>query len=85
PKINGYELTKQLRAFGFKGQIIGCSASTMGDEVDKLIAAGANKVFAKPIQFNDFLIYIKKFILNSRKKEIIRLNDYSKASKEDIS
>lgn len=85
PKMNGYELTKQLRAIGFTGQIIGCSASTMGDEVDKLIAVGANKVFAKPIQFNEFLIHIKNATLDVPKKEIINLNAYSKASKEKIS
>lgn len=85
PKLNGYELTKQLRALGFKGQIIGCSASTMGDEVIKLKESGANKVFAKPIQFNDFLIYIKNTTLGVSKKDIINLNAYTKASKEKIS
>ncbi|MEN8835061.1 MAG: response regulator [Polaribacter sp.] len=83
PKINGYELTKQLRAFGFKGQIIGCSASTMGDEVIKLKESGANKVFAKPIDMNLFLTYVHQSVLDIHNKDVIYLNDYGKNKKED--
>ena len=63
PKLNGYELTAQLRNLGFKGEIIGCSAASIGEEANKLIAAGANKVFVKPLQIEDFLSYIQEHIL----------------------
>ena len=83
PKINGYELTKQLRAIGFNGQIIGCSASTMGDEVIKLKESGANKVFAKPINMNLFLSYVHQSVLDIQTKDVIYLNDYGKNKKEN--
>ena len=63
PIINGYELTTQLRSLGFKGEIIGCSAASIGEEANKLIAAGANKVFVKPLQIEEFLSYIQEHIL----------------------
>ena len=59
PKINGYELTKALRTLGYKGQIIGCSAASIGEEANKLIASGADKVFIKPLQIDDFLQYVQ--------------------------
>lgn len=66
PKLDGYGLTKAIRDLGFKGQIIGCSAASIGDEANKLIAVGANKVFLKPLVVSEFLSYIKIKVLDRR-------------------
>ena len=49
PNMNGFELTKALRDAGFDGLIIGVTAATEGEEMDKLLALGANAVLPKPI------------------------------------
>jgi CheY-like chemotaxis protein len=38
-----------LRENGFTGPIIGVTAATIGEERDKLIAAGANAAIGKPL------------------------------------
>ena len=63
PKINGYELTKALRTLGYKGQIIGCSAASIGEEANELIASGADKVFIKPLKVEEILRYLKDNII----------------------
>lgn len=66
PKLNGYELTKALRSLGYKGQIIGCSAASIGEEANKLIASGADKVFIKPLQIKEFVSYLQEHILGKK-------------------
>ena len=55
PEMNGYELTRQLRATGFNKPIIGITAATVGDEADELNQAGADAVIAKPIELTKLL------------------------------
>ena len=49
PEMDGYELSARLRAEGYKGPIIAVTAATIGDERERLIAAGADAVLPKPI------------------------------------
>ena len=63
PNLDGYGLTKSLRDLGFKGQIIGCSAASIGDEVDELLNCGADKVFIKPLPEDEFLHYVNEKVL----------------------
>ena len=49
PNMDGYELTRSLRESGYKGPIIGVTAATIGEERDKLLAAGANAAIGKPL------------------------------------
>ena len=49
PNMNGYGLTQALRERGYTGCIAGLTAAVIGDETDRLIAAGANCVLAKPL------------------------------------
>ena len=53
PEMNGYELTARLREEGYIGPIIAVTAATIGDERDRLIAAGADVVFPKPINLDE--------------------------------
>ena len=47
--MNGYELTRELRQFGFSKPIIGVTAALIGEESAQLLAMGANQVVEKPI------------------------------------
>lgn len=85
PNVNGFQLTKKLRATGFTGKIIGCSAAVIGNEVDQLLQAGANKVFMKPLQLQDFLEYVNDTVIGAKKKQVIQLNTHKKSSQEEIS
>ena len=49
PNMNGYELTRELREFGFSNPIIGVTAAVIGEESAQLLAMGANQVIEKPI------------------------------------
>ncbi|MEY3038812.1 MAG: hypothetical protein RL143_1379, partial [Pseudomonadota bacterium] len=49
PNMDGYELTRSLRENGYTGPIIGVTAAPIGEERDKLIAAGANAAIGKPL------------------------------------
>lgn len=52
PEIDGYELSARLREAGYVGPIIAVTAATIGDERDRLLAAGADVVLPKPINMN---------------------------------
>jgi len=49
PNMNGYELTRELRQFGFSNPIIGVTAAVIGEESAQLLAMGANQVIEKPV------------------------------------
>ncbi len=49
PEMDGFELVSTLRAQGFAKPIIGVTAAMVGDETDRLLAAGADIVLPKPI------------------------------------
>jgi signal transduction histidine kinase/ActR/RegA family two-component response regulator len=49
PNMNGYELTRKLREFGFSKPIIGVTAAVIGEESAQLLEAGADQVIEKPI------------------------------------
>ncbi|NVK00767.1 MAG: transporter substrate-binding domain-containing protein [Oceanospirillaceae bacterium] len=52
PEMDGYELSAQLRTAGYTGPIIAVTAATIGDEQDRLVAAGVDVVMSKPINLN---------------------------------
>lgn len=53
PNLDGYGLTAALRSeLGFEGPVIGISAAVVGEEPERLIAAGANLVLAKPLSLD---------------------------------
>lgn len=49
PQMDGYELTRELRALGCTLPIIGITAATIGEEREQLLEHGATQVVAKPI------------------------------------
>lgn len=52
PKMNGYELTGELRTRGFAQPIIGVTANAMRDEEARCMAAGMNSWLVKPIELS---------------------------------
>ncbi|MNI46107.1 Sensor histidine kinase RcsC [compost metagenome] len=52
PKMNGYELTGELRARGYAQPIIGVTANAMRDEEARCMAAGMNSWLVKPIELS---------------------------------
>ena len=53
PEMNGDELVLRLRNAGYHGPIVGVTAASVGDEMDKLKTAGADFVLPKPLLIND--------------------------------
>ncbi|RYD75911.1 MAG: response regulator, partial [Sphingobacteriales bacterium] len=63
PVMNGYETTKKLRQSGNNIPIIALTASAIKGEREKCIAAGMNDYITKPINEEQFLKTIDKWIL----------------------
>ncbi|HSG02387.1 MAG TPA: response regulator [Marinobacterium sp.] len=49
PQMDGYALSQAVRQLGYSLPIIGVSAATIGEETDKMLAAGADFVIPKPL------------------------------------
>lgn len=53
PEMDGVEMMLALREQGFTQPIIAVSAATLRDEPERLLAAGAKRVLAKPVSSDD--------------------------------
>lgn len=60
PELDGYGLCKAIRSLNLNLPIIGVTAATIGEEVDKMIAAGASQVISKPINASALLAALAK-------------------------
>ena len=49
PRMDGYQLTRELRELGCNLPIIGITAATIGEERERLLEQGATQVVAKPL------------------------------------
>lgn len=52
PQMDGYQLTRELRALGCTLPIIGVTAATIGTESEQLLEQGATQVIFKPISIS---------------------------------
>ena len=50
PVMDGVEATSKIRKLGFKGPIVGMTASFDFNDKHRMLAAGATKVLLKPFQ-----------------------------------
>jgi len=64
PVMNGYETTKKIRKLGNTIPIIALTASAIKGEREKCIAAGMNDYITKPINEEEFLKTIDKWIVS---------------------
>ena len=60
PELDGYGLCKAIRSLNLTLPIIGVTAATIGEEVDKMMAAGASQVIHKPINSSALLAALAK-------------------------
>ncbi len=51
PRLDGYATTRRLRADGFSGTVIACSADALRENIDRMFAAGCDAVVPKPISY----------------------------------
>ena len=82
PNLNGYQLTEKLRTSGFQGLIVACTAATLGEEVDQILACGANKTFTKPLQIDDFVLYLNNSLNKPNKGKVVHLNSNNSSSND---
>lgn len=66
PQIDGYEATRQIRAFNSKVPIIAQTAYALQGDNEKSLAAGCNSYVTKPIVKDDLLKKIGAFLPISR-------------------
>ena len=55
PRLNGYELTRELRRLGCSGPIFGATANAMRGEEDLCLAAGMDRCLVKPFSLTTLL------------------------------
>ena len=64
PEMDGYQLSSRLREDGYTGPIIAVTAATIGDERDRLIAAGADVVLSKPMNIDELKLALANWEQN---------------------
>lgn len=62
PVMGGREATQTLRASGFKQPILGLTAHALSNEIEKTIAAGCNAHISKPVDVDQLISEIAKWI-----------------------
>lgn len=66
PKMDGYELIRQIRASeteGVTSTIVAVTANAMQSDIDKCLEIGANDVLAKPVTLNELKEMLEKWIV----------------------
>jgi CheY-like chemotaxis protein len=62
PVMDGYIAVDRLKKKGYGGPIVMLSALTTREDIDKCLQAGAAGYITKPIDFDQFLLQIGKFL-----------------------
>ena len=55
PNMDGPTATREIRALGYSGIIIGVTGNALAEDVDLFLSSGANKVLPKPVQMEDLM------------------------------
>ncbi|GGI23585.1 PAS domain S-box protein [Pedobacter mendelii] len=69
PVMNGYETTRKIRKMGNTIPIIALTASAIKGEREKCLACGMNDYITKPINEEEFLNTIDKWIITEQESE----------------
>lgn len=70
PKMNGLELCKKIREINPSQQIIIVSAYNDFNFMQEAIRIGINEYLLKPLDYNDFLLVLKRISTNVEKEQI---------------
>ena len=62
PVVNGYESTKNIRNYGYKGPVIAVTASAVASEKEKCLKCGMTDIVTKPFKQNDITSIIGKYL-----------------------
>jgi CheY-like chemotaxis protein len=68
PQMDGYETTRNIRALGGQGAqvpIIAMTANVFKEDIEKCLAAGMNSHLGKPIDFEELVKQLRKYLLNA--------------------
>lgn len=60
PEMDGFEATREIRKYGYRGPIIALTAHAMSDMKDKSIDVGCSDYLSKPIQKDELIEGIQK-------------------------
>jgi len=67
PEMDGYEATRKIRSLGLKktGEIpiVAMTANVFREDIEKCLDAGMNSHIGKPIDYNEMLETLKKYLL----------------------
>ena len=55
PNMDGPTATREIRALGYQGIIIGVTGNALAEDIELFITCGANKVLPKPLQIEDLI------------------------------
>ena len=73
PNMDGPTATKEIRALGYRGIIIGVTGNALPADIEYFISNGANKVLTKPLRVEQLYAVISSTFLNPFKKIFICL------------
>ena len=72
PVMSGYEATRTLRRYGYRGNIVALTARVMTEEKLRTREAGCDDCIAKPTDIDSFLKYVSRYhSSNMIKKHIV--------------
>lgn len=61
PELDGYSATKQIRQFNKTVIIIAQTAYALTGDREKMLTGGCSDYITKPIDYNDFMVLLKKY------------------------
>ena len=59
PNMDGPTATREIRALGYNGVIIGLTGNAYPEDIESFINAGANRVLTKPVQIAELFSVIE--------------------------
>ena len=62
PVMDGPTATKELRALGYNGLIVGVTGNSLQVDIDHFLKSGVNEVMLKPLDITKFMTYVKREI-----------------------
>ena len=63
PNMDGPTATREIRALGYSGIIVGVTGNALAEDIDLFILSGANRVLPKPLEIEDFMNTLEGTIL----------------------
>ena len=55
PNMDGPTATREIRALGYSGIIVGVTGNALAEDIESFIRAGADRVLTKPLRMDDLL------------------------------